>query len=236
MYEDDGYIHYQDGEEEYYEDDTRFEQDTNLDTVTEFTKDLTSHAAETRDGDHTEVISQLMDSYLSDRSSNSSWDEGSFASPTRNRSRIDSYDGTEYTDDEESVSRRKGGTRTFMDIINSFRDMNTRDDSYDEDDDDRDDADEFEDEHEGRKKKKKSRRRSRRQSKKGDLETILGNIGTTATELLNETIDQMNKGSKKSSRRRSGNRGRRRRQDDQAEHIMDSISSIFSCGAPKHYY
>jgi hypothetical protein len=238
MYEDDGYIHYQDGEEEYYEDDTRFEQVSFQDTVTEYTKDVTSHAAETRDGDYTEVISQLMDSYLSDRSSNSSWDEGSYASPTRNRSRVDSYDDTEYSDDGSTSSRRKGG-RTLMDVINKFTHMNTRDNSYDEDDDEERDDDENEDDggdddERGKKKKnKKSRRRSRRKSKKGDLETILGNIGSTAMELLNETIDQTTKGSAKSSRRRS--RGGRRRRDDQAGKIMDSFSSIFSCGAPRHY-
>lgn len=192
------------------------------DTITEFTRD--TKAAETHDGERTEVLSQLMDSYLSDHSSATSWDEGSYASGSRAVSRLDSFDGTDFTEDTGR------GNGTLMDILKNFRDMNVRDrrDDISYSDDDEDGRSDIEEDGDGQRKRRSSRRRSRRRSSKRDLASVLGQIGAVGMDLLNETIEQTQQGSRSSSRRR-------RRRGDQAGKIIDSFRDIFSCGAPSGY-
>jgi hypothetical protein len=228
LYEDDGFIHYNNNDDNHhgyddYDDIDLQKQDTfqetvttYQDTITEYTKD--TRAIEMHDGERTEVLSQLMDSYLSDRSSSSSWDEGSYASASRTVSRLDSFDGTEYTED----GNRGGGI--LMGILNSFRDMKMGDrrpysDDEDEDEDARDS---------NSKKTKKSRRRSRRKSEnRSNIGSVLGQIGAMGMDLLNDSSEQNHKGSKRSRRRR--------RRDDHGGQIIDSFRDIFSCGNPGRY-
>ena len=163
-----------------------------------------------------------MDSYLSDRSTES-WDEGSYASRSRAVSRLDSFDGTEFTED----TRRGNGL--LVNILKDFRDnvKDYRDGvSFDEQDDDAESRFHTTDEGEKR-RKSKSRRRSRKSGKSSELKKVLGELGTIGMDLVSETLEKAN-GDKR--RRRSS-----RRSDDPTERLMDSFRDIFSCGAPRHY-
>jgi hypothetical protein len=234
MYEEDGYVRHpnQNKEDGFRQNNTVHETLITTygdDTITEFTRD--TNAVETHDDERTEVLSQLMDSYLSDRSSTTSWDEGSYASASRMVSRLDSFDGTEYTEDTGK------GNGTWMDILKNFRDMNVRDrhgmsDSDDEDGEVENLSDIIDEDYRGDGTMKGNTKRrqssSRRRSNKVDLTTVLSQIGAVGMDLLNETIEQSSK--KSSSRRR-----RRRSSNDQAGNIIDSLRDIFSCGAPSRY-
>jgi hypothetical protein len=225
-YEEDGYVrHGHNGKEDGFRHDNSF-QDTETtyhdDNFAEFTRD--TNADDVHD---TEALSQLMDSYLSDRSSVTSWDEGSYASASRAVSRLDSFDGTEYTEDTGR------GNGTLMDILKNFRDMNVSDRrgmSYSDDEDG--EAEIVSDVEERGDKTTKGiakRRRSKRRSTKRDLTSVLGQIGAVGMNLLNETMEQGKQGSRRSPRHH------RRRRSDQAGKIIDSLRDIFSCGAPSHY-
>ncbi|KAG7343372.1 hypothetical protein IV203_021317 [Nitzschia inconspicua] len=229
MYEDDGFIRDDGGLHQngtFQETVTTFQDDT----ITEYTKD--TKTVETQDGERDVVLSQLEDSYLSDRSSTTSWDEGSYASASRNVSRIDSFDGTEFT---EETGRGNG---TLLDILKSFRDMNVRSsrnisDSEDDDDDGEadllSDIDEDEAKTPRRNSRGNQRRRSRGKSTNRDFTSVLGQIGAAGMDLLNETIEQSQQGSSRSSSRR------RRRRSDPTGKIIESLRDIFSCGAPSRY-
>jgi hypothetical protein len=231
MYEEDGYVRstHSDREDGLLQNNTFQETVTTYhdDAITEFTRD--TNTLEARDGEYTEVLSQLMDSYLSDRSSTTSWDEGSYVSASRTVSRLDSFDGTEYTEDTNR------GNGTLMDILKNFRGMNVRDHrgmSYSDDEDGEAEtmSDIEEERGDAKRKRRTKQRRSRRRStgSKIDLTSVLGQIGTVGMNLLNETMDQSQQRSRKSSRGR-------RRSSDQAGKIIDSLRDIFSCGAPSRY-
>jgi hypothetical protein len=227
MYEEDGYVrhsHHGDGLQRnntFQETVTTYHEDT----MRDFPRD--TKATEVHDGEYTEILSQLMDSYLSDRSSTTSWDEGSYASASRTISRLDSFDGTEFTED----TRRGDGP--WMDMMKKFRDMNVRDrrEMTDSDDDD-DEVEILSDiEEEGGVETRRTntkRRRSRRRSSTIDLTSVLSQIGAVGMGLLNDTIEHSQQGSRTSPRRR-------RRDRDQAGKIIDSLRDIFSCGAPSRY-
>ena len=236
QYEEDGYIRYSEDDHHHHHcggaaHDELCPQDTYQDSNTEFTKeDATQAGLETQDGDHTEAhMSQIMDSYLSDRSSDS-WDEGSYASRSRAVSRLDSFDGTEFTED---TSRDNGLfvhiLKNFRDNVQDYRDGNDLD-SIDEEDDDGESH--YQEDGPSVKKKRTSLSRTSRKSGSRDIGTVLGRIGDIGIDLLNETIEKAEKAEGRSRNRR---RSRGRRGGDPAERIMDSFRDIFSCGAPRHY-
>jgi hypothetical protein len=226
QYEEDGFIRYNDDDHNHPDDDLRKQdtfQETVGDTITEFTKEDDN----TRADGQTVLLSQLMDSYLSDRSTES-WDEGSYASRSRAVSRLDSFDGTEFTED----TRRGDGL--LLNILKDFRDnvKDYRDGvSFDEHDDDDDAESQYHENGDGEKRRKsKSRRRSsRRKSGKSDLNKVLGELGTIGMNLVSETFEKAQGTSSDKRRRRS------RRGDDPAGRLIESFRDIFSCGAPRNY-
>jgi hypothetical protein len=249
LYEDDGtrftghdrkddgtYTEHSHGENETYTEHNH-DEDTYQDTVTEFTKETRT----TYDDENTRAMSQLMDSYLSDRSTES-WEEGSFASASRAISRIDSVidddgsasegsfgDSEFYSDDDDEE-----GSTLFGLLKKKLKDLNVRSSNADDDDDGYGET--------GRnlsggksrrmsnqtaeKKRFSIGKKSRRKSNK-DVESLFGRIGEIGMEFLSETIDQAQNSSK--SPRRS------RRDRDQTTKIVSSLRDIFSCGAPSRY-
>ncbi|KAL3903965.1 MAG: hypothetical protein SGILL_010247, partial [Bacillariaceae sp.] len=235
QYEEDGYIRYNEDDHHphhqgQHHDELR-QQNTFQDTITEFTKDEATHARlETRDDEvHDAHSSQLMDSYLSDRSSES-WDEGSYTSKSRGVSRMDSFgDRTEFTED----TRRDNGVivhmlKNFRDNVQDYRDGNDLDSINEEDEDDSESR-----YHErASDKKKRSGRRGSRRNPRRDIGEVLGQLGDIGIDLLNETIDKAERVEKGSKNRR---RSRGRRSEDPAEKLINSFRDMFSCGAPRHY-
>lgn len=192
LYEDDGQVHYEDGNGVLHqltttsglasgsgEEDGTFvtgadeEEDGNTfqETLTTDFDPASMHSNDyrivDRDGNK-RVISQMMDSYLSDHSSVCSWEEGSFAGgASRTISRVDSADDDADEEEEEEAQtfyddscdetshhsrRHRTEDRTLMGLFKKFRDMNMPDEDEEDDDDDEssyyDDEEDDDDDHE----------------------------------------------------------------------------------------
>mmetsp|Transcript_19237 Transcript_19237/g.46453 ORF Transcript_19237/g.46453 Transcript_19237/m.46453 type:complete len:716 (-) Transcript_19237:104-2251(-) len=166
LYEDDGHVHYEDGDgvlhevssgegsgfETTYSEEGTFVTGADDDGNT-FQETLTTEFDQSLHSGNHRIVDKMMDSYLSDQSSVNSWEEGSFAGgASRTVSRVDSMDDDDDYDsgDDErkrAPSRRSSVAedRTLMGLFRKFRDMNMPDDSDDDDDDDSLDDDDDED-------------------------------------------------------------------------------------------
>mmetsp|Transcript_10852 Transcript_10852/g.22987 ORF Transcript_10852/g.22987 Transcript_10852/m.22987 type:complete len:564 (+) Transcript_10852:64-1755(+) len=165
---------------------------------------------------------KLEDPYVSD--SNSSWEEGSFATgASRNVSRVDtaykndddddagSYDGTvdgsEYSSDDNTHEDRSND-RPFVRMLKTFRDMNV--------DDERSLSSDDEDDYEYNKKRSKKKKKRRSESKKPPP-TFFERLGDLGVDILNDTIEHAE---------RQDRSPRPRNQSS----ILDSFTDLFACG------
>jgi hypothetical protein len=245
LYEDDGTRFTGHDDHNYtFEDETYTEhfreQETYQDTFTEHTRETHATSYE----GYPKVISQLVNSYLSDdRSSAASWEEGSFAGASRAISRIDSvedgssddgsFEGSESCSDDDERSHTEHNSTLFGLLKSKLQHLKDRSHlSDDEDDGDTEieylpDATPSNKSAEAKRAKKRNSidKRRRRRSKK-ESESLIGRLGELGMDLLNDTMTP--KTSTKSPRRRKDD-------EDQTTRIVNSLRDIFSCGAPRRY-
>ncbi|MGK3737296.1 MAG: hypothetical protein ACI8RD_011636 [Bacillariaceae sp.] len=187
---------------------------------------------------------QYLPDALSDRDSNSSWEEGSFGTgASRTMSRIDTayddddddgtyagtldgtyadtLDGTEYySDDDNTYAETIDGDRPFVRILKKFRDMNVGGQKSGNEEVEEEGYDKT-----NRRTNDEQKRRGR-PSRSSDNVNVFDRLGEIGIDILNETIEHAENANMSPRRRRGRNQGGT---------IINTFADLFSCGAPSRY-